>query len=148
MQAKLKSWEAEGTKNPDQKPMNESEISTYMASSSVCQNAPSLTLFEIMRQKIIALGINTENWNDMRRLDYDYVDYDRPQDFTAVSKIVGTSKNEPTYWFRRFSQSTHESNYNLTQLKASNKQAMTDPIWSCPVWWDCATDNEYYGYIK
>ena len=84
----------------------------------------------------------------MRRLDYDYVDYDRPQDFTAVSKIVGTSKNEPTYWFRRFSQSTHESNYNLTQLKASNKQAMTDPIWSCPVWWDCATDNEYYGYIK
>ena len=148
MQAKLKSWEAEGTKNPDQKPMDESEISTYMASSSVCQNAASLTLFEIMRQKIIALGINTENWNDMRRLDYDYVDYDRPQDFTAVSKIVGTSKNEPTYWFRRFSQSTHESNYNLTQLKASNKQAMTDPIWSCPVWWDCATDNEYYGYIK
>lgn len=148
MQAKLKSWEAEGTKNPDQKPMDEGEISTYMASSSVCQNAASLTLFEIMRQKIIALGINTENWNDMRRLDYDYVDYDRPQDFTAVSKIVGTSKNEPTYWFRRFSQSTHESNYNLTQLKASNKQAMTDPIWSCPVWWDCATDNEYYGYIK
>lgn len=148
MQAKLKSWEAEGTKNPDQKPMDESEISTYMASSSVCQNAASLTLFEVMRQKIIALGINTENWNDMRRLDYDYVDYDRPQDFTAVSKIVGTSKNEPTYWFRRFSQSTHESNYNLTQLKASNKQAMTDPIWSCPVWWDCATDNEYYGYIK
>lgn len=122
MQAKLKSWEAEGTKNPDQKPMDESEISTYMASSSVCQNAASLTLFEIMRQKIIALGINTENWNDMRRLDYDYVDYDRPQDFTAVSKIVGTSKNEPTYWFRRFSQSTHESNYNLTQLKASTSK--------------------------
>ena len=76
MQAKLKSWEAEGTKNPDQKPMDEGEISTYMASPSVCQNAASLTLFEIMRQKIIALGINTENWNDMRRLDYDYVDYD------------------------------------------------------------------------
>ena len=148
MQAKLKSWEAEGTKNPDQKPMDEGEISIYMTSSSVCQNAANLTLFEIMRQKIIALGINIENWNDMRRLDYDYVDYDRPQDFTAVSKIVGTSKNEPTYWLSRFSQSTHESNYNLTQLKASNKQAMTDPIWSCPVWWDCATDNEYYGYIK
>ena len=148
MQEKLNAWKAEGTTNPDQLPMQESEISFYMASNAVCQNAANLTLFEIMRQKIIALGINIENWNDMRRLDYDYVDYDRPNDFSAGNKIVGTSKDDPTYWFRRFSQSTHESNYNLTQLKASNKQAMTDPIWSCPVWWDCATDNEYYGYIK
>jgi hypothetical protein len=31
---------------------------------------------------------------------------------------------------------------------ASNKLAMKDPIWSCPVWWDCSTDEEYYGYIK
>ena len=148
MQEKLKSWEAEGTQNEDQKPMADNAKSSYMASNAVCQNAANLTLFEIMRQKIIALGINIENWNDMRRLDYDYVDYDRPNDFSAVSKIIGTSKDDPTYWFRRFSQSTHESNYNLTQLKASNKQAMTDPIWSCPGWWDCATDNEYYGYIK
>lgn len=150
MQDKLNAWEAEGTENPDQLPMNDAEISAYKASGAVCQSAGALTLFEIMRQKLIAMGINTEIWNDMRRLDYSkvYVDYKRPSDFTASDKMVGGSESDVTYWFRRFSQSTHESNYNLTQLKASNKQAMTNPIWSCPVWWDCASDNEYYGYIK
>lgn len=149
MQIKLKEWAAESTVNQDQQPMDEAEIADYQ-SKVMCRSAGALTMFEIMRQKLIAMGINTEIWNDMRRLDYSkvYVDYKRPNDFTAVSKIVGTADSDPSYWFRRLSQSTHESNYNLTQLKASNKQAMTDPIWSCPVWWDCATDNEYYGYIK
>ena len=52
-------------------------ISAYKASGAVCQSAGALTLFEIMRQKLIAMGINTEIWNDMRRLDYSkvYVDY-------------------------------------------------------------------------
>lgn len=150
MQTKLGAWEAEGTNNEDQKKMDEGEIANYMGSAAVAQAAANLTLFEIMRQKLIAMGINNEIWNDMRRLDFSkvYVDYKRPKDFSATSKMVGTTESDPTYWFRRLSQSTHESNYNLTQLKASNKQAMTDPIWSCPVWWDCATDDEYYGYIK
>lgn len=150
MQTKLKAWEAEGTENPDQLPMDEAAINSYLASAAVCQSSGELTLFEIMRQKLIAMGINTEIWNDMRRLDFSkvYVDYKRPSDFSADSKMVGSSESDLTYWFRRLNQSTHESNYNLTQLKASNKQAMTDPIWSCPVWWDCATDDEYYGYIK
>lgn len=150
MQAKLESWKAEGTVNIDQMPMDAADIANYKSGNSVCHSAAKLTLFEIMRQKLIAMGINNEIWNDMRRLDYSkvYVDYKRPNDFSATSKMVGTTESDPTYWFRRLSQSTHESNYNLTQLKASNKQAMTDPIWSCPVWWDCATDDEYYGYIK
>lgn len=150
MQTKLKSWQSENKDNPDQQPMDETEIANYLSSAAVCQNAGALTMDEIMRQKLIAMGINLENWNDMRRLDYSktYVDYKRPHDFSATGKMTGTTESDPTYWFRRLSQSTHESNYNLTQLKASNKQAMTDPIWSCPVWWDCATDDEYYGYIK
>lgn len=150
MQIKLKAWEAEGTENPDQLPMDEAAINAYLASAAVCQSSGELTLFEIMRQKLIAMGINTEIWNDMRRLDFSkvYVDYKRPSDFSADNKMVGSSESDPAYWFRRLSQSTHESNYNLTQLRASNKQAMTDPIWSCPVWWDCATDDEYYGYVK
>lgn len=149
MQTKLKEWAAEGKDNNDQQPMDETEIANYKQ-KVMCQSAGALTLFEIMRQKLISMGINTEIWNDMRRLDYSkiYVDYKRPNDFTSIGKMIGMSEDIPTYWFRRFSQSTHESNYNLTQLKASNKQAMTDPIWSCPVWWDCATDNEYNSYIK
>ncbi|WP_321330970.1 SusD/RagB family nutrient-binding outer membrane lipoprotein [uncultured Bacteroides sp.] len=158
MQQKLAEWKADGTSNPDEMPMDQGEISAYMSSPAVCQSATDLTMADIMRQKIISMGFNLEIWNDMRRFNYSagnignfgtvYVDYKRPQEFSATNKIVGSSPTDLTYWFRRFSQSTHESNYNLTQLRASNKLAMTDPIWSCPVWWDCSTDDEYYGYIN
>jgi len=158
MQTKLKKWKSDGSTNPDEMPMDQNDINAYMASAAVCQDASQLTMAEIMRQKIISMGFNLEIWNDMRRFNYSagnignfgvvYIDYKRPLEFTATNKIIGADSTDPTYWFRRFSQSSHESNYNLTQLKASNKLAMTDPIWSCPVWWDCATDDEYYGYIK
>jgi tetratricopeptide (TPR) repeat protein len=158
MQVKLGEWQAAGTQNPDELPMNDADIATYLSSAGICQNANDLTMAEIIRQKIIALGFDYEIWNDMRRFNYSagnignfgvvYPDYKRPYEFTATNKIAGTSPTDLTYWFRRYSQSTHESNYNLTQLLASNKLAMTDPIWSCPVWWDCSTDDEYYSYIK
>lgn len=158
MQIRLNQWRAEGSNNPDEMPMDVAEIAAYMSSPAVCQTSANLTMAEIMRQKLIVMGFDLENWNDMRRFNYSagnvgnfgvvYVDMKRPREFTAVNKITGSSPNDLTYWPRRFHQSTHESNYNLTQLKASNKMAMTDAIWSCPVWWDCTTDAEYYGYIK
>lgn len=158
MQTKLTKWKSDGSKNPDEMPMNEADITAYLNSSAVCQSSGTLTMAEIMRQKMIALGYDMEIWNDMRRFNYSvgnidnfgtvYVDYKRPQEFSATNKITGSSPTDLTYWIRRFSQSSHESNYNLTQLLASNKFAMQDPIWSCPVWWDCTTDAEYYGYIK
>ena len=158
MQTKLNTWKTAGSVNPDEMPMNAADITAYMSSAAVVQNSANLTMADIMRQKLIALGLNAENWVDARRFNYSagnikdfgvvYIDYKRPKEFTATNKIVGANPGELTYWFRRFSQSTHESNYNLTQLMASNKLAMKDPIWSCPVWWDCSTDEEYYGYIK
>ncbi|TWV12320.1 SusD/RagB family nutrient-binding outer membrane lipoprotein [Bacteroidaceae bacterium HV4-6-C5C] len=158
MQAKLRKWKSAGSVNPDEMPMDDADIATYMSSQAVIQDPAKLTMADIMRQKMIAMGINSENWVDARRFNYSsgnikdfgvvYTDYKRPKEFTATNKIVGTSPTDLTYWFRRFSQSTHESNYNSSQLMASNKLAMKDPIWSCPVWWDCATDDEYYGYIK
>ena len=158
MQIRLNAWQAAGTTNPDEKPMADADITAYLSSTGICQSAGDLTMAEIMRQKIIALGYDIEIWNDMRRFNYGagnignfgvvYPGYKRPYEFTATNKIVGTSPNDLTYWFRRLSQSTHESNYNNKQLLASNKLAMTDPIWSCPVWWDCSTDEEYFGYIK
>jgi len=158
MQVKLNQWKSAGTKNPDELPMDEAAITAYLASPGICQSAGSLTMAEVIRQKILALGFDPEIWNDMRRFNYSagnigsfgnvYPGYARPAEFTATNKIVGTSPNELTYWFRRMHQSTHESNYNLTQLLASNKLATKDPIWSCPVWWDCATDDQYFSYIK
>jgi hypothetical protein len=138
--------------------MNEEDISAYMNSQAVCQNASALTMADIMRQKMISMGINLEVWNDMRRFNYSagnigsfgivYPDYKRPAEFTATNKITGQSPTDLTYWFQRFQQSSIESSYNLIQLEASNKLAMNDAIWSCPVWWACSSDEEYYGYIK
>ncbi len=146
MQAKLRDWQSAGTINPDQKPMSDADITAYLASAAVVQNAASLTMADIIKQKIIALGINMQNWNDMRRFNYSagnigsfgvvYRDYKRPFEFTATNIMTGTSPADPTYWFRRFNHSTHESNYNNEQLLKSNPLAMQDAIWSAPVWWD------------
>ena len=146
MQIKLNEWKSGGTINPDQMPMNEADIAAYMASAAVVQSASALTMADIIQQKIIALGLNMQNWNDMRRFNYSagnigsfgvvYRDYKRPYEFTATNIMTGTSPTDPTYWFRRFSQSTHESNYNNEQLMKSNPLAMKDAIWSDPVWWD------------
>ena len=147
MQTRFKEW---GTTNPNHpfiQPMDEADIAAYMASAAVVQNAANLTISEIIKQKIIALGPNLQVWNDMRRLNYSggdsklgnaYIDYKRPADFTATNKITGGSPSDVTYWLRRFSQSTHESNYNNTNLLASHPHAMQDDIWCQPVWWDIA----------
>lgn len=156
MQNKLNEWKAAGTTNPDEMPMDNADIQTFLSSPAICQSAGDLTMAEIMRQKTIAMGFDLENWNDIRRFDYNvngnfgvvYPEYDRPKEFTATSKIPGTNPKDPTYWFRRFMQSSHESNYNSEQLKASNKKALENDIWSIPVWWDCATDDEYYSFIR
>jgi hypothetical protein len=146
MQTKLNEWVSAGTINPDQMPMDEGDIAAYLASPAVAQTASALTMADIMQQKLIALGINMQNWNDMRRFNYSagnigsfgvvYKDYKRPYEFTATNIMTGTSPSDPTYWFRRFNHSAHESNYNNEQLMASNPLAMQDAIWSDPVWWD------------
>jgi len=151
MQTKLQEWAASGTVNPDQQPMNQADINAYMTSGAVAQNAAQLTMSDIMLQKTIAMGVNVETWNDMRRFNYGagnigsfgqvYKNYVRPAEFTATNKIPGTDPSQENYWFRRYSQCSHETNYNKTQVEASNPLALTfatGPIWSDPVWWDKA----------
>ena len=146
MQIKLNEWKSGGTVNPDQMPMNQADITAYMASAAVVQSASALTMADIMGQKMIAMGFSYQNWNDLRRFNYSagnigsfgvvYKDYKRPYEFTATNIMTGTNPADLTYWFRRFSQSPHESNYNNDQLMKSNPLAMKDAIWSAPVWWD------------
>ena len=140
MQIKLNEWKAAGTVNPDQMPMDEAEIAAYMASPAVVQTSGALTMADIMQQKLLAMGFSLQNWNDMRRFNYSagnigsfgvvYRDYKRPYEFTATNVMTGSSPTDLTYWFRRFNQSAHESNYNNTQLMASNPLAMQDVITS------------------
>jgi hypothetical protein len=158
MQAKLTQWKAGNYNNPDMWPMDQTTINTYLSSPAVAQNAGALTMSDIMLQKYVAMGCSIENWNDMRRFNFSagniggfgvvYPGYDRGPLFAGGSLYTGPGKNDPRYWQRRWmAPATLELNYNLTNALAVNPHAADPNIWSMPVWWDCATDQEYYGYL-
>lgn len=161
MQAKLTEWQAAGysKNNPDMAPMDPSDINAYLQSNAVCQNAGALTMSDIMLQKYIAMGCSLENWNDMRRFNFSagnigsfgvvYPGYDRGPLFAGTDLYPGGSKTDPRYWQRRWQlPTTLELNYNSTNALAINPHADDPNVWSTPVWWDCATDAEYFGYLK
>jgi hypothetical protein len=159
MQDKLTQWKAAGytATNPDMAPMDQNAINTYLASSALA-GAGTLTMADIMLQKYVAMGCSIENWNDMRRFNFSagnvggfgvvYPGYDRGPLFAGPSFYTGGAKTDPRYWQRRWSlPTTLELNYNLTNAIAVNPHAIDPNIWSMPVWWDCTTDEEYYGYL-
>ncbi|MDF3079347.1 MAG: SusD/RagB family nutrient-binding outer rane lipoprotein [Sphingobacteriaceae bacterium] len=160
MQAKLIEWQnTYGKTNPDMRPMSSSDIAAYLSSNAVAQNGGVLTMQDIMLQKYIAMGCSIENWNDMRRLNYSagnigsfgvvYHGYDRGPLFTGTAQLTGSSKTDPRYWMRRWMlPPTYEINYNSINTLALNPHAGDPNIWSMPVWWDCATDEEYQNYLK
>ena len=161
MQAQLSSWQAGGftTSNPDMAPMKQSDITNYLASAAIAPGAGGLTMSDIMLQKYVAMGISIENLVDMRRFDFSagdvgsygvvYPGYGRSPLFAGSANYTGTSVTDPRYWPRRWALPTNlEINYNLTNVLALNPHATDLNIWSMPVWWDCATDAQYYGYLK
>jgi hypothetical protein len=160
MQAKLSVWQGSyGKSNPDMRPMDQTAINTYLTSNAVAQGAGTLTMSDIMLQKYIAMGCSIENWNDMRRFNFSagnvggfgvvYPGYKRGPLFTGQAQLTGGSPADPRYWIRRWAlPPTYEINYNSINTLALNPHATDPNIWSMPVWWDCATDDEYYGYLK
>jgi hypothetical protein len=165
MQSKLNQWKgsydrtSSGIANPDMNPMDQTAINTYLASNAVAQGAGTLTMSDIMLQKWIAMGVSIENWNDMRRFNFSagnvgsfgvvYPGYQRGPLFTGQAQLTGGSPTDPRYWIRRFAlPPVYEIQYNFIHTTALNAHATDPNIWSVPVWWDCATDNEYNGYLK
>ena len=161
MQAQLRNWQAGGyaAKNPDMAPMDEAAITNYLASAAVAQSSGELTMSDIMLQKYIAMGCSIENWNDMRRFNFSagnigsygvvYPGYDRGPMFSGQAQLTGTVKTDPTYWQRRWRlPDKWELTVNKINAQASSKIAYETNVWCYPVWWDCATDDEYYGYIR
>ena len=146
MNAKLATYSS--TVNPYKKVIAQTDIDAFMASTAVAQTTAQLTMAKIMQQKFIAMSFSLQNWNDMRRFNYSagnigsfgvvYPDYDRPYEFSAVNKFPGTSKTDPSYWFRRMMQSSIETQYNSNNVLLSNPKATDLTIWSIPVWWDTA----------
>jgi hypothetical protein len=167
MQAKLTQWKAGGfNKNaspyvtvPDMEPMDQTAIASYFASSAVAQGAGTLTMSDIMLQKYIAMGCSIENWNDMRRFNFSagnvgsfgvvYPGYQRGPLFAGQAQLTGAAPTDPRYWMRRWAlPPVYEIQYNSINTLALNPHATDPNIWSMPVWWDCATDAEYYNYLK
>jgi hypothetical protein len=139
--------------------MDEAAISDYFASNAVCQTSGALTMSDIMLQKYIAMGCSIENWNDMRRFNFSagnvegfgvvYPGYQRGGLFTGGAQLTGGSPTDPRYWMRRWAlPPVYEIQYNSINTLALNAHAAEPNIWSMPVWWDCATDDEYYNYLK
>lgn len=161
MQRKLTAWTAGGfaDRNPDMTPMDESAIAAYLSSGAVAQSAGELTMSDIMLQKYVAMGCSIENWNDMRRFNFSagniegfgvvYPGYDRGPLFAGQAELTGSVKTDPTYWQRRWRLPANwELTVNEANARNSSKIAYLPNVWCYPVWWDCATDDEYYGYIR
>ena len=160
MQNTLASWQAAGyaTSNPDMAPMSQDSINAYLASPAVTQGAGALTMSDVMLQKYVAMGCSLENFNDMRRFDFSagdvgsfgvvYPGYQRGPLFAGTALYTGSGPTDPRYWQRRWELPiTLELNYNMTNALAVNPHAADPNIWSMPVWWDCATDAIYNGYL-
>lgn len=141
---------------PSFRPMEQAAIDNYL--NNGIGTAGDITLGHIMTQKRIALGFSVEIWNDMRRYDYDpniffnfHAPYYWEHSATFQEKVTVAAKGP-----RRWSQCSHELNYNRTNLSAIGVQVPGsenyggDPavewnnpsttagkaIWSVPVWWD------------
>lgn len=165
MQAKLNQWKGTfdktsgGFANPDMNPMDQAAINNYVLSGAVAQSAGALTMSDIMLQKYIAMGCSIENWNDMRRFNFSagnvgsfgvvYPGYQHGPLFTGQAQLTGGSPTDVRYWIRRWAlPPVYEIQYNSINTLALNKHATDPNIWSMPIWWDCATDAEYYGYLQ
>ena len=124
------------TNNIAKIPMSQTDINAYLASEAV-GTAANLTLGKIMMQKFIAMSYTLQNWNDMRRMDYDpavYKGWAEPYERTSGAndrKWIPDGKK-----FRRFGYVSHEKNYNEGKLKESHPNALLDDIFSFSVWWD------------
>lgn len=158
MNTKLASWQADGSCTTAlgfdvsfaYAPIPQSDIDTYMASAAVKQSAATLTLSDIMMQKVIAMGVNYQNYNDMRRYNYFrgnigsygviYTEFNEPVYRTTTTATFDSSLDSDSHYPRRWMHSSHETNYNSTEVQKSvevyGKQPLDPSIWGVPVWWD------------
>ena len=136
-------------------PMSQAEIDAYMASPAVKQDAGSLTLSDIMMQKLIAMCFDYQSWNDVRRYNYFagnvggygviYTEMAVPAYRTGDFSTFSTDPASDQYYLRRLMQPSFETDYNSTECNASVapyaatygiSNALDFKIYSVPVWWD------------
>ena len=130
--------------------MAQADIDNFL--NNAIGTAGDLTLAKIMTQKQFVVFLTTEQWNDMRRMDYDpaiYMGWHKPFMY----------ENTASYWTycpqgkypRRWNQASYEKDYNSANLQAIGELVpgaydipagkdglwyLSDQICTLPVWWD------------
>lgn len=149
MNTKLAAWVSEDPTLdacPSFSVMADADIQNFL--SNGIGTAADLTLGRIMTQKRIALHFSVENWNDMRRYDFDsdvFLGWGIPAYHYVSAAALKAIPEGKTY--RRWRQCSHEYNYNAKNLKAIGEQVpgantslknwnTADDAWTIPVWWD------------
>lgn len=135
-------------------PIPQADIDAYMASAAVAQTSGELTLSDIMMQKVIAMGIDYQNWNDVRRYNYGagtvgnygvvYEGMKTPKYRPMGSSTFDPDPSKGRHYPRRWMHCSHETGYNATECNNSVKQyesygvenASDFDVWAIPVWWD------------
>ena len=135
-------------------PMSQKDIDAYMESAAVVQTASNLTMSDIMMQKLIAMGYNYQNWNDVRRFNFNagnIADFGVVYEFDAPyyrTKDVSEFDSDPKsdrYFQRRLMQCYLETDYNTKETNKIIQELYGDlgvegcmdyKIYSIPVWWD------------
>ena len=150
MNDKLKVWCSEDENLadcPSFTPIKQDDIDNFLANG--IGTSADITLGKIMTQKRLAMMFSMENWNDMRRYDYD------PEIFfgwgipAAHEVNAGAQKAIPNgKTFRRWRQCSHEYKYNSANLQAIGQLVpgadmsyedgwnKKDDAWTINVWWD------------
>lgn len=163
MNEKLRYWESIGccttAKGFDVSvayaPMSQSDIDAYMASAAVKQSSADLTMSDIMMQKLIAMGFDYQNWNDMRRFNYYagniedfgviYTEMSVPVFRTCTNATFDTDDQSDMFYVRRWQQCYYETDFNTTEteqfiLDNYGQYGVTGQydykIYGIPVWWD------------
>lgn len=109
------------------------DISAFLASNMVPNDANALTLSDIMMQKWLALYLQLEAWVDMRRYQYDpkiYKGLKRPENLAFF-----WDENETDKWIQRIPYDNQtEEIFNKPELDRLG--AFQNPDWlKVPLWW-------------
>jgi len=63
-------------------------IDNYWNDPVVSVGSGNLTIDEIMKEKYIATFLNPETWNDARRYDYQYADFEAPVNSALGGEMI------------------------------------------------------------
>ena len=119
------------------------KISSFLASSSVVQNANSLTLSQIMIQKYIALSYSPEVFNDVRRLEFCTDASGKYNEASGIYKglkrpgaVFDVALPSDDMWPRRFTIASYSINYNYDQVIKADPDAADATYTAKRIWWD------------